>query len=62
MGGGEGVNSRQDQRRTGKKISGAEYIVTYCYCLGRLGMSQRWDWHLNFVQCERGDFASGKGF
>lgn len=49
--GGQQTTAPEEDRR---EESGAEYIVAFCYCGGRLGMSQHWDWHLNLVQCERG--------
>lgn len=53
-----GSTGPEEDRR---EKSGAEYIVAFCHCGGRVGMSQHWDWHLSLVQYERGDFASGKG-
>lgn len=62
---GEGAGGRQwtGPEHNRREESGQEYILAFCYSGGRLGMSQRWDWHSNLVQYargERGYFAPGR--
>lgn len=49
-----GVNSRQDQRRTGQEGSGVEYIVTFCHCGGGcIGISRRYGLAFEFSAIQR---------